>query len=106
MPSSQSKDRCNTGTTMSRAFVKEDENDTAELPGRPISPHRNFVTERGLRRLRPLLPVSRRRTAPQQTKATGKPPPLLCGSSVTGERGARALKSSNPRMTKARHPSA
>ena len=33
---------------MSRAFVKEDENDKAELPDRPISPHRNFVTEAGL----------------------------------------------------------
>ena len=33
---------------MSRAFVKEDKNDLAELPGRPISPNRNFVTEAGL----------------------------------------------------------
>jgi transcription elongation GreA/GreB family factor len=33
---------------MSRAFVKEAENDAAELPGRPISPHRNFVTAVGL----------------------------------------------------------
>ena len=33
---------------MSRAFVKEVENDKAELPDRPISPHRNFVTEAGL----------------------------------------------------------
>jgi transcription elongation GreA/GreB family factor len=33
---------------MSRAFVKEAENDTAELPGRPISPYRNFVTAAGL----------------------------------------------------------
>ena len=33
---------------MSRAFVKEAENDMAELPDRPISPHRNFVTEAGL----------------------------------------------------------
>ena len=33
---------------MSRAFVKEDENGNSELPERPISPHRNFVTEAGL----------------------------------------------------------
>jgi transcription elongation GreA/GreB family factor len=33
---------------MSRAFVKEAENQTLELPDRPISPHRNFVTEAGL----------------------------------------------------------
>ena len=32
---------------MSRAFVKEAESETAELPDRPISPHRNFVTEAG-----------------------------------------------------------
>ena len=33
---------------MSRAFVREDANDKTELPDRPISPHRNFVTEAGL----------------------------------------------------------
>jgi transcription elongation GreA/GreB family factor len=33
---------------MSRAFVKETENDTTGLPDRPISPDRNFVTEAGL----------------------------------------------------------
>jgi hypothetical protein len=33
---------------MSRAFVREDENDKSELPDRPISAHRNFVTEAGL----------------------------------------------------------
>ena len=33
---------------MSRAFVKEDGNDAAELPDRLISPHRNLVTEAGL----------------------------------------------------------
>jgi transcription elongation GreA/GreB family factor len=33
---------------MSRAFVKETDNDTTGLPDRPISPHRNLVTEAGL----------------------------------------------------------
>src|SRR4029078_2417254 len=33
---------------MSRGVVKEAENETAMLPDRPISPHRNFVTEAGL----------------------------------------------------------
>jgi hypothetical protein len=33
---------------MSRAFVRETENDSAELPDRPISPYRNFVTEAGV----------------------------------------------------------
>jgi transcription elongation GreA/GreB family factor len=33
---------------MSRAFVKESDNETVPLPDRPISPHRNFVTARGM----------------------------------------------------------
>ena len=37
-----------TGSRMSRAFVKEAENEKADLPDRPVSLHRNFVTEAGL----------------------------------------------------------
>jgi hypothetical protein len=33
---------------MSRAFVKEADNQAPDLPDRPISPHRNFVTPEGL----------------------------------------------------------
>ena len=33
---------------MSRAFVKETDIALTELPDRPVSPHRNFVTENGL----------------------------------------------------------
>jgi transcription elongation GreA/GreB family factor len=33
---------------MSRAFVKEADPEAIELPDRPLSPHRNFVTEAGL----------------------------------------------------------
>jgi transcription elongation GreA/GreB family factor len=33
---------------MSRAFVKETDADTIELPDRPVSPHPNFVTASGL----------------------------------------------------------
>ena len=33
---------------MSRAFIKEAESETVDLPDRPISPHTNFVTEAGL----------------------------------------------------------
>jgi transcription elongation GreA/GreB family factor len=33
---------------MSRAFVKESEDETVPLPDRPISPHSNFVTARGM----------------------------------------------------------
>jgi transcription elongation GreA/GreB family factor len=33
---------------MSRAFVRESDADPGQLPDRPISPHPNFVTRRGL----------------------------------------------------------
>jgi len=33
---------------MSRAFVRESDGDPGQLPDRPISPHPNFVTRRGL----------------------------------------------------------
>jgi transcription elongation GreA/GreB family factor len=33
---------------MSRAFVRESDADAGQLPDRPISPHPNFVTRRGL----------------------------------------------------------
>ena len=33
---------------MSRAFVKESDDETVALPDRPISPHSNFVTARGM----------------------------------------------------------
>jgi transcription elongation GreA/GreB family factor len=33
---------------MSRAFVKETENETVDLPDRPISSHRNLVSKAGL----------------------------------------------------------
>jgi transcription elongation GreA/GreB family factor len=34
--------------SMSRAFVKESDSKPVQLPDRPISPHRNFVTVRGM----------------------------------------------------------
>lgn len=40
---------------MSRAFVKENEDQVPELPERPQSPHPNFVTPRGLAQLRQQL---------------------------------------------------
>jgi transcription elongation GreA/GreB family factor len=33
---------------MSRAFVRESDADPGQLPDRPVSPHPNFVTRRGL----------------------------------------------------------
>jgi transcription elongation GreA/GreB family factor len=38
----------NWSTVMSRAFVKELDDDAVHLPDRPISPHRNFVTAFGM----------------------------------------------------------
>jgi transcription elongation GreA/GreB family factor len=40
---------------MSRAFVKEADNETVELPDRPISSHRNLVTEAGLAAIKDAL---------------------------------------------------
>lgn len=40
---------------MSRAFVKEIDRETIELPDRLISPHRNFVTEEGLKAIEAAL---------------------------------------------------
>jgi transcription elongation GreA/GreB family factor len=40
---------------MSRAFVKEIDPQTIELPDRSISPHRNFVTEEGLKAIEAAL---------------------------------------------------
>src|ERR1700761_3144172 len=40
---------------MSRAFVKENEDQVPELPERPQSPHPNFVTPRGLAMLKQQL---------------------------------------------------
>lgn len=40
---------------MSRAFVKEDGPERADLPDLPVSPHPNFVTPRGLADLRARL---------------------------------------------------
>jgi hypothetical protein len=94
-------------THMSRAFVKEDENDLAELPDRSISPHRNFGTEAGLWRLRPLSAV--RGGAPRRNRQRRQRSRRRCFAwkSVTGERRSRARKSSNLFLpTKARHPSA
>ena len=40
---------------MSRAFVKENEDQVPELPERPQSPHPNFVTAAGLAQIAPNL---------------------------------------------------
>lgn len=40
---------------MSRAFVKESDDDNPELPELPLSPHPNYVTARGLQQLQDRL---------------------------------------------------
>jgi len=55
---------------MSRAFVKENEDQVPELPERPQSPHPNFVTPRGLAMLKQQLADledSKHRLAVEQT---------------------------------------
>ena len=56
---------------MSRAFVRESDADPGQLPDRPISPHPNFVTRRGLdameRRVREL--EAERQTARERDDA-------------------------------------
>ena len=91
---------------MSRAFVKEAENETAELPDRPISPHRNFVTEAGLAAMEAALgrfEAAHRAAIDKGDRKLLLPPRGKC---AIGERGVRAQKSSSHRLTAARHPSA
>ena len=76
---------------MSRAFVKEAENETAELPDRLISPHRNFVTEAGLAAIEAALG----RFESAHAAATDK-----------GDRGAADAASREVRYWRARRASA
>ena len=76
---------------MSRAFVKEAENDTVELPDRPISPHRNLVTELGLADIKATL---------------GRFEAAHCAARDIGDREAVAAASREVRYWKARLRSA
>ena len=81
---------------MSRAFVKETENETAELPERPISPHRNYVTAAGLAAIEAALGRFGAAHRAATDKGNRERPQPLCGKSATGGRGALARKSSTP----------
>jgi hypothetical protein len=76
---------------MSRAFVREDANDETELPDRPISPHRNYVTEAGLA----AVEVALSRFEAAHRAATDK-----------GDAGAAAAASREVRYWRARRASA
>ena len=79
---------------MSRAFVKETDVRSEELPDRPISSHRNFVTENGLA----AIEASIGRFAAAHRAATDKGDVQAAaaakGKSVIGVRGERVRKSS------------
>jgi len=51
---------------MSRAFVKEQDDAPEDLPERPVSPHPNFVTARGLRLIDDEIEALRRTQAQAQ----------------------------------------
>ncbi len=91
---------------MSRAFVKEADNDTVELPDRPISPHRNFVTKSGLAEIKAASAASRPPTAQRGTQATRTPLPPPRGKSDIGRRGSEPRKWLNLPPTDPRRPSA
>jgi hypothetical protein len=91
---------------MSRAFVKEGEIDTAELPDRPISPHRNFVTEAGLAAIQAALG----RFEAAHRAATDKGDAGAAAAALREVRYWRARRASaevaKPPADKAPHPSA
>ena len=91
---------------MSRAFVKETENDTTGLPDRPISPDRNFVTEAGLAEIEAAL--NRFEAAHRAALESGDRNAAAAAREkfAIGARGARARKSSKPQMIGARRLSA
>jgi transcription elongation factor GreB len=57
---------------MSRAFVKEADNQAPDLPDRPVSPHRNFVTPEGLAAIEGLSFASRRPAGLRSTPAISR----------------------------------
>jgi transcription elongation GreA/GreB family factor len=54
---------------MSRAFVKEDRPDTDPLPDLPVSPHPNWVTPRGLGKLKARLAAAQAELARLRVRA-------------------------------------
>ena len=78
---------------MSRAFVKETESDTDGLPDRPVSSHRNLVTEAGLAAIEAALRRFEAEHRMASAKGDLKAAPLACVKSATGGRGAPARRS-------------
>ena len=91
---------------MSRAFVREAENDKAELPDRLISAHRNFVTEAGLAAIEASLSRFDAAHRAALDKGDRRAAASALREVAIGGRGARALKSSKHLLTKAKQHSA
>ena len=91
---------------MSRAFVKETENDTVGRPDRPVSPHRNFVTQAGPAAIEAAL--SRFETAHRAALESGDRNAAAAALREVRCWGARRASAEVVKtlMTKARHPSA
>jgi multidrug efflux pump subunit AcrA (membrane-fusion protein) len=66
---------------VSRAFFKEADGDAPALPDRPISPHRNFVTETGLAAIE--AAVGRFEAAHRDAVAKGERAAAAVGMTVT-----------------------
>ena len=91
---------------MSRAFVKETNNDPVGFPDRPISPHRNLVTEAGLADIEAALDrFERAQRVAEGRRVTERRSARLYGKSAIGRRGARAPRSSKLQRIKAGRPS-
>jgi hypothetical protein len=92
---------------MSGAFVKETENDIIGCPDRPVSPHRNFVTEAGLATIEAAL--SRFETAHRAALESGDRNAAAAALREVRYWGARRAKAEVVKtsdITKARHSSA
>ena len=91
---------------MSRAFVKEIENDTTGLPDRPISPDRNFVTEAGLAEIEAAL--NRFEAAHRAALESGDRNAAAAASREIRYWGARRASAEVVKTSgdKSRHPSA
>ena len=98
--------RSATGTLHGRAFVKEAEDTVPDLPDRPVSRHRNFVTLEGLAAIKSALAVLKPPTKLRSLRAIFALPLPPCAKYATGGRGARARKSSSRRLTQKRCHSA
>src|ERR1700733_12633797 len=77
---------------MSRAFVRESDQDGAELPERPVSPHPNFVTPRGLAAIEAQLRSLESQRQAARAEPAAAAPRVRFGTRVTLRLPADALQ--------------